>query len=88
MNIRRSATTAFLVLLFLFGSATFFAQTSGSLTGRAADESGGVLPGVTVEARSLSLQGSRAATTDSSGRYRITLLPPGQYAVVFTLRGF
>ena len=26
--------------------------------------------------------------TDAQGRYRITLLPPGQYTVVFTLAGF
>ena len=85
MNTARSIALAFLTLIL---SATVFAQTSGSLVGRAADESGGVLPGVTVEARSSSLQGARAVVTDGSGRYRISLLPPGQYAVVFTLVGF
>jgi hypothetical protein len=85
MNTARSTALAGLTLIF---SAAVFAQTTGSLVGRAADESGGVLPGVTVEARSPSLQGARAVVTDGSGRYRITLLPPGQYAVVFTLAGF
>jgi hypothetical protein len=64
------------------------AQTSGSLAGRATDESGGTLPGVTVEAKSPALQGSRVTTTDSGGRYRLTLLPPGTYAVSFSLAGF
>jgi hypothetical protein len=85
MNTARSTAMACLVLIL---SATVFAQTTGSLVGRAADESGGVLPGVAVEARSPSLQGARAVVTDGSGRYRITLLPPGQYSVVFTLPGF
>src|ERR1700720_2775479 len=64
------------------------AQTSGSLAGRTTDESGGALPGVTVEAKSPALQGSRVATTDNGGRYRLTFLPPGNYAVSFTLPGF
>lgn len=85
MKTARSTALAGLTLIF---SATVFAQTTGSLAGRTADESGGVLPGVTVEARSPSLQGARAVVTDGSGRYRITFLPPGQYAVVFTLAGF
>jgi hypothetical protein len=63
-------------------------QTTGSLVGRAADESGGVLPGVTVEAKSPALQGARVVVTDRGGRYRLTLLPPGLYTVGFTLPGF
>ncbi len=74
------------LILAVAGAA--LAQTTGSLAGRAADESGGVLPGVNVEAKSPSLQGTRVVVTDGSGRYRITLLPPGQYTVVFTLAGF
>ncbi|HEY6929277.1 MAG TPA: TonB-dependent receptor [Thermoanaerobaculia bacterium] len=69
-------------------SAGVLAQTSGSLVGRATDESGGTLPGVTVEAKSPSLQGTRVTTTDTGGRYRLTLLPPGTYAVSFNLAGF
>ncbi len=72
----------------LLASSLLTAQTTGSLVGRAADESGGVLPGVTVEAKSPALQGARVAVTDGAGRYRLTLLPPGTYSVVFTLSGF
>ena len=80
-----------LVLLFLlFASCAplLIGQTTGSLVGRAADESGGVLPGVTVEAKSPALQGARVAVTDGVGRYRLTLLPPGLYTVAFALPGF
>ncbi len=64
------------------------AQTTGRIIGSVTDEQKGVLPGVTVEARGAALQGARAAATDQSGAYRLTLLPPGEYEVTFTLPGF
>jgi outer membrane receptor for ferrienterochelin and colicin len=64
------------------------AQTTGRIMGSVSDEQKGALPGVTVEARGPALQGSRATSTDQSGTYRLTLLPPGQYEVTFTLQGF
>ena len=64
------------------------AQTTGSLIGRATDESGGALPGVTVEAKSPSLQGTKAAVTQPDGSFRLTLLPPGAYTVSASLAGF
>ncbi len=69
-------------------AAAAFAQTTGGIVGRVTDEQEGGLPGVTVEARSPALQGSRTATTDEIGFYRLTLLPPGDYTVSFTLSGF
>src|SRR3954466_9409590 len=75
-------------VLFLGTVAMAAAQTTGGVVGRVVDEGGGVLPGVTVEARSPALQGSRAAVTDGTGTYRLTLLPPGDYTVSFTLQGF
>jgi outer membrane receptor for ferrienterochelin and colicin len=77
---------ALLLLGLASGAAT--AQTTGSVEGRARDESGGVLPGVTVEARGTALQGARVVTSDAAGTYRLTLLPPGSYEVTFTLTGF
>lgn len=78
---------AVFTLLFSFGAA-LQAQTTGSIVGRVTDEQGGVLPGVTVEAQSPALQGTRTAVTDSTGNYRLTVLPPGIYSVTFTLSGF
>jgi hypothetical protein len=63
-------------------------QTTSSIVGRVADESGGVLPGTTVEAAGPALQGTRVTVTDAQGRYRLTLLPPGAYTVTFNLAGF
>jgi hypothetical protein len=62
---------------------------SGTIAGIVRDASGGVLPGVTVEAASAALiEKVRVATTDSDGRFRIIELRPGEYAVTFTLPGF
>src|SRR4051812_5924474 len=72
-------------LLLLPASA--FAQAT--LAGVARDSSGGVLPGVTVEASSPSLiEKMRSAITDATGQYRIPDLAPGSYKVTFTLSGF
>jgi hypothetical protein len=86
---RKRSLPLSLVFVFLFTStALTLAQTTGSIVGRVVDESGGVLPGVSVEARGPALQGARVAATDSSGTYRLTLLPPGLYEARFTLPGF
>ncbi len=53
------------------------------------DSSGGVMPGVTVEAASpVLIEKVRTATTDENGAYRIVDLRPGTYTLTFTLTGF
>src|SRR6187402_503153 len=65
------------------------AAAQATLTGEVKDSTGAVLPGVTVEAASPALtEKVRTAATDGSGRYRIDSLPPGTYAVTFSLSGF
>ncbi len=65
------------------------ASAQVSLAGTVKDASGGVLPGVTVEASSPALiEKVRTATTDSTGQYRIESLQPGTYSVTFSLPGF
>jgi hypothetical protein len=64
-----------------------FAQSS--IAGMVRDASGGVLPGVTVEASSPALiERVRTAVTDGQGLYRIVDLRPGTYVVNFALPGF
>src|ERR1700682_4715992 len=70
------------------GASPAAAQTTGGVVGRVTDAQGGALPGVTVEARSSALQGTRTAITDGTGLYHLTLLPPGSYAIAITLEGF
>jgi len=60
-----------------------------SIAGGVTDGTGGVLPGVTVEATSEALiEGVRTGFTDGQGRYTIIDLRPGVYTVTFTLAGF
>jgi hypothetical protein len=76
-----------LVLAALLLPASVFAQAT--LTGTVRDASGGVLPGVTVEASSPALiEKTRTAVTDASGQYRIIDLRAGVYTLSFTLTGF
>src|SRR5262245_58316356 len=63
-------------------------NTSG-IEGRVTDESGAVLPGVSVTISSPALQAPQLETlTDENGRYRFTALPRGVYAVSCALSGF
>ena len=77
------------VLALLPVSAAAQTAGTGSIAGVARDASGGVLPGVTVEAASPALiEKSRTVLTDGAGQYRITDLRPGTYSVTFSLEGF
>jgi len=77
----------FIVFVLVFLPAAAFAQSS--ITGVVRDTSGGVLPGVTVEASSPALiEGSKSAVTDANGIYRVVDLRPGPYVVTFALQGF
>jgi hypothetical protein len=65
------------------------AQTGSAIAGIVKDSSGGVLPGVTIEAASPALiEGTRTTVSDANGQYKIVDLRPGEYAVTFTLTGF
>src|SRR5687767_14495883 len=80
----RVAALATVVILF---PAVVSAQTT--IAGTIRDSSGGVLPGVTVEAASpVLIEKVRTAISDSSGQYRITELLPGTYTVSISLPGF
>ncbi|MEO8137541.1 MAG: TonB-dependent receptor, partial [Betaproteobacteria bacterium] len=75
------------VVLLTAGSASPQA-TTGTITGRAVDAQGRGVPGVTVNATSTNLQGTRMAVTAGLGDYILPLLPPGHYTVTFELGGF
>ena len=81
--VRMVAAIAVTVLL----PSVVYAQAT--VAGVVRDASGAVLPGVTVEATSSALiEKSRSTVSDGSGQYRITELPPGSYALTFSLTGF
>src|SRR5216110_3110503 len=75
-----------LSVLVLLPSAAY---AEAAITGVVKDASGGVLPGVTVEAASPALiEKVRSVVSDATGQYRIVDLRPGTYSVTFSLPGF
>jgi len=75
--------------LFMPAAARGQGTSAASVAGVVRDPSGGVLPGVTVEASSPALiEKVRSAVTDGDGQYRILELRPGIYTVTFSLPGF
>ena len=85
----KSLRTSALVLTVLALCQSAFAQQNGAIAGVVRDTSGGVMPGVTVEASSPALiEKTRTAITDADGRYNVIDLRPGTYSVTFTLPGF
>jgi hypothetical protein len=75
-------------VIFLPGFAAGQTGNSG-IAGVVRDNTGAVLPGVTVEAASpMLIEKVRTVVTGADGTYRILDLRPGAYSVTFTLAGF
>jgi carboxypeptidase family protein len=75
-------------LMFLLATAPAWSQATAQLNGRVTDESGAVLPGVTVTATQTDTAFARSVVTDASGNYVITNLPTGPYRLEIALQGF
>src|SRR5271169_1772558 len=63
-------------------------QTTGGVEGTVTDANNAPLQGASVDLRSPSLQGMRSAVTNSAGRFRFPVTPPGTYTVTCSLAGF
>ena len=79
------------LLLALLPASGLFAQaqaTTGVIEGTVSDESGAVLPGVTVTLTNTATNFQQVLITDARGRFRGVLLPLGPYRVSAALEGF
>ena len=82
-------TSIVLAGMLVFAPLSASAQQASGIAGEVRDDTGGVLPGVTVTAASPALiEQQRIAISDGQGRYNIIDLRPGTYSVTFILPGF
>jgi hypothetical protein len=82
----RFLTCLFLVLAVV--GSTSAQELRGRIEGVVTDNTGGVLPGVTVTNSSPALIQPQVAVTGTDGGYRFPALPTGVYTLVFELSGF
>ena len=87
--IRMGLMVIIVSLVAFAGSPAAGQGTTASIIGQVTDQSGGVLPGVTVTATSPALQVPQVTdVTNAVGEYRLAPLPVGLYEVAFELAGF
>src|SRR4029450_4586173 len=79
--------TALLFLMVLITAVAEAQTTTGTIRGTVKEESGGVLPGTSIEAVNDATGVRYAATSQSTGFYNISV-PPGAYTVTATLSNF
>jgi hypothetical protein len=77
-----------IALLLGLASSSFAQRTTGSIVGQIVDDTGGVLPGVSVTLEGTAVAGRLTTTTGEGGRYQFPSLPPGRYELRFELAGF
>ena len=89
MNARRLGRvcgTAVVAMLIACGSA--WAQATATISGTVRDQSGGVLPGVTVTGTQQDTGLTRTTVSNDTGAYVLPNLPLGPYRLEAMLQGF
>src|SRR5580698_4299956 len=77
-----------LILILAISGAVVSAQSGASITGAVKDPQGQPIPGATLTLFSRTGAAGNATTSDSSGSYRFTGLPEGDYLLRAAAPGF
>ena len=85
---RRCLILACAVAALLIAPLVWAQTTTGAIRGIVTDESGAVLPGVTVTLKGPATAGTPTTTTNEAGVYRFPNLAPGVYQITTELSGF
>ncbi|HYB94573.1 MAG TPA: carboxypeptidase regulatory-like domain-containing protein [Vicinamibacterales bacterium] len=88
MRLNRLTVLCLCVTLLSLAAPTFAQEFRGRINGTVTDNTGAVLPGVTVTASSPALIQPQVQVTGADGGYRFLALPPGVYTIDFELTGF
>src|ERR1043166_7590692 len=86
----RSVRFVFVCLVILAFSAITMAQSTvtGAIGGVVQNPNKEVVPGATVTVRNMGTNKEDSATTDDTGRFKVSLLQPGPYSVSVSATGF
>jgi len=79
---------AFTVVVFPLLSTFVAAQSTASIEGEVTDQQDALVSGAEMTATDSSIGIFRSGVTDSSGRYQIAALPPGNYRLEVRAKGF
>jgi hypothetical protein len=78
-----------IALLLVLLAASLNAQSgNATVTGQVTDETGAVIPGVTITIQNKDTQVSQSTASNSEGRYAIPGLIPGNYTLAAEFQGF
>jgi len=89
MRINKGLTLVLCLLVMTLCVSTVFGQeTTAGIQGTVKDATGAVVSRASVELSSSALQGVKKQETDSGGNYRFSNLPPGDYVVTISAKGF
>ena len=85
---RQSSAIAWALACLLTSTGVFAQDFRGAVAGRVTDQSGGILPGVTVTVTHKETNVSTNTVTNETGNYSLLYLQPGAYTVSAELQGF
>ena len=88
MRLNRLTVFCLCATLLAMAVPTLAQEFRGRINGTVTDNTGAVLPGVTVTASSPALIQPQVQVTGGDGGYRFLALPPGVYTIDFELTGF
>ncbi len=88
MRLNRLRFLCLCAVLLMAAAPTFAQDFRGRINGAVTDNTGAILPGVTVTATSPALIQPQVQVTGADGTYRFIALPPGVYELGFELAGF
>jgi len=88
MTMRKLSVKLLFVVLLAGGVLAWSQATTGSISGHVTDPAGSVLQGAQIAAHEVDTGIVTTATTDQSGEFDLTALPPGHYTIAVVAAGF